>query len=156
MRKLFADLFLIVAAMLLPSSCAKQDTDGSNILTGEWKLEEVGGIPATDLIYGGLDIYLVFSKELSFEIFQRLEGGDKYVRHTGSYTFDGIVAAGSYSDGAPWATDYRINVNGDTLTMTGNSEDYVYVRASVPEAVRSSAIDSPEFRSASVSGGRFL
>ena len=53
MRKLFADLFLIVAAMLLPSSCAKQDTDGSNILTGEWKLEEVGGIPATDLIQDG-------------------------------------------------------------------------------------------------------
>lgn len=159
MRKLFADLFLIAAAMISLASCTRQGHDEGNILTGEWKLEEVGGIPASDLIqdgYGGLDIYLVFSKDLSFEIFQRLEGGDKYVRHTGSYTFDGTVAAGSYSDGAPWGTDYRINVNGDILTMTGNSEDYVYVRTSVPEAVRSSAIDSPEFKSSSVSDNRFL
>ena len=138
-------IFAALCACLITPGCSKEPEKAD--ITGEWKLETVNAVPASELStdgYGGLDIYVSFSADMVFEIFQRLNGGTSYCRYSGTYNI--IVpdtATGSYSDGNSWGAEYKvwISEDGDTLVMTGDGDECIYSRCVIPEEVRSSALE---------------
>lgn len=149
-------LVLTAAAAIAAVSCGKDTgNDNNSLIGGEWKLTEVGGVPASDLLqdeHGGLDVYLAFNADGTFETFQRLGSSLRYVRYSGTYRVNGTVATGTYEDGTPWGAEYGVGVvsgaDGSTvLVMTGNGEDCRYSSTAVPESVRANAVAPFAFKS---------
>lgn len=145
----FCALFLCVpcACVALLSSCGKEPTAdaGSKGLEGEWQLESFADVPASE---EEIAVYIKFEKG-RFELFQKL-GGGHYSKYDGTYSVSGSVLSGKYSDGVAFGSNYRIEIEGDAMTMhsiatsssqTSVSEVCVYVRASIPDSVRRDAAD---------------
>ena len=59
-------------------------------------------------------------------------------RYTGTYTFDGTVLDGVYSDKSTWKEAKNVTIDGDILTAVGvkTGETITYVRKLVPATVR--------------------
>lgn len=145
MKKHIIRLLLPVLAVAAAVSCSEKTGDTSSILEGEWKLTEMGGIPVSELAndtVGGLDIYVAFYGNGSFETFQRLMDSGRYVRYSGTFTVSGDTANGTYDDGVAWGAPYtvRLEEGNSVLVMTANGEDCVYGRQAVPEDVRANAV----------------
>ena len=156
MKKTIMKLVLPLAAAFAAVACGKDTgNDNSSLIGGEWKLTEVGGIQASDLLkdeHGGLDVYLAFNADGTFETFQRLGSSLRYVRYSGTYRVDGTVATGTYEDGTSWGADYGVSVESGAdgslvLVMTGNGEDCRYSSTPVPESVRTNAVAPFAFKS---------
>lgn len=154
-------ILCIIASLMV--SCGKKGDDAVDI-SGEWKLESVGGIPADDIFHdsiGGLDRYICFGTDGSFETFERLVEGNRYMRYSGSYSVTGTAASGTYSDGSAWGAIYsvRIEQDGSVLVMSASEEDCVYKKTAVPSEVRSNSTEAADLKSASEETGypdRFL
>lgn len=163
MKNIFIRFSAFVAAAVLLISCGSDDKkkDGTDI-SGEWKLESVGGVSASELSkdkIGGLDVYISFGTDGTFETFQRLVDGKLYMRYDGTYSVVGITATGSYSDGALWGSSYSVKVEGgETLVMSAAGEDCVYKKTGIPAEVRSQAVSGVDLKSVSDTQlpGKFL
>lgn len=142
----FCALFLCIpcVCVALLSSCGKEPTADSGLkgLEGEWKLESFADVPAAD---EEMDVYVKFEKG-RFELFQKL-GGGHYSKYDGTYSVSGSVLSGKYSDGVAFGSTYRVEIEGDAMTMHSQTstasaaEVCVYVRSSIPDSVRKDAAD---------------
>ena len=154
MNKLIFKLMVPVLALTAAVSCNQKEHIDYDLLSGDWKLTTLGGVPVEDLGLdkdgGSLDVYISFDGAGSFETFQRLSDSDRYVRYDGWYSVSGSVASGQYSDGVMWATDYVVSYENDNLIMTGGTETCVYARAQIPSEVRDDAV--PPFWTRSADG----
>lgn len=163
MKNIFIRFSAFVAAAVLLISCGQNDKkkDGADI-SGEWKLESIGGVPASELSkdsIGGLDVYLSFATDGTFETFQRLVDGKVYMKYDGTYSVVGVTATGSYSDGSLWDDSYSVRVEGgETLVMTAGGYDCVYKKTGIPAEVRSQAVSGVDLKSVSETQlpGKFL
>lgn len=139
---------MTVLAAIMAVGCSRET--GVNI-TGEWKLVSVGGVPVANL--GGeddeLSVYVSFGGS-SFETYQKKTGGERYIRYSGTYAQDGDKVSGTYSDGQPWAASYSVAVKDGTLTMLAGNEECVYASSSIPDKVRSEAVDAVMLKSSAV------
>ena len=65
-------------------------------------------------------------------------GDGAFRKYTGTYTFDGTLLDGVYSDKAPWKEAKTVTIDGDSLTAVGvkTGETITYVRKLVPATVR--------------------
>lgn len=105
---------------------------------GSWKLSTYCGKAAE------FDVYMVLNEDYSFTLYQR-NGSYEITKLTGTYTFDATtnIFGGEYTDGVAWATTYALEeVDDDTLTWsnTANADEVsVYVKADVPESIKSKA-----------------
>ncbi len=139
MRRLLkaaAALMLMVSAI----ACKKDGGDPAMVdMSGEWKLSTLNGT-GTDSMFGGegLDIYLYFGSDGSFETFERLQDSEMYAHYSGTYSISGYTASGTYSDGTSWGASYTVSLSEDgaTLTMTAGSEECVYAKTAIPSEVR--------------------
>ncbi len=128
--------------MAVLAACEKENR--VSLVYGEWKLESWYGQPT-----GGdvpTDVYLSFSTDGSFEIFQKLGDAGHYSAFTGTYGITGDGALyGIYSDGKSWAGNYDFSVDGDRLTLENTDEAVqgacIYVRTTIPASVRKDADD---------------
>lgn len=145
LNRLSSGIISLAAIVMLasgPVSCKKEEKKDQ--LSGEWKLTSLNGVSVSELSTEDgrdYDVYVSFSQD-GFETFQRKVGGDRYVRYYGTYQSDGTTVSGKYSDGAAWAETYSISVDGNVLTMTGQSNVCVYDKTEIPASVRSTAIDA--------------
>ena len=163
MKNIFIRISAFLAAAVLLLSCGSDNKNGKDVtdISGEWKLESVGGVSASELVkdeIGGLDVYISFS-DGSFETFQRIVDGNVYVRYDGTYTVDGATATGAYSDGTLWGASYTVKVEGgETLVMSAAGEDCVYKKTGIPADVRSQAVNGVDLKSVSDTElpGKFL
>lgn len=109
----------------LGTSCEKEDYPA--LIEGEWHY-------ATD----ECDIYISFTSEGSFELFQRL-GEGRYRLYNGSWRLKEETLSGEYNDGNPWGSSYKVSFEGsDKMTLTANNgskEAITYTRKSIPEEV---------------------
>ena len=138
---------ILLAVFAIPSFTACSDqNDGNSILVGEWCYAE-----------DDVEVYMAFSKNGKFELYQKM--GEEYIRYyyTGTYEFDGEILTGMYTGYIPFAHDYKVSRSGDKLTLTSVSEpDYkvTYTKKSIPEEVKTHFL--PVTKSAEVAPVPFL
>ena len=74
---------------------------------------------------------------MTFQLFQKV-GDGAFRRHIGTYTFDGTLLDGVYSDKTEWKEAKTVTIDGDVLTAVGvkTGETITYVRKLVPATVR--------------------
>lgn len=137
MRKIRIYSALIMLLGLV--ACSKSGKVATEI-EGDWKLESYYGFDAAGATVPA-EVYIRFS-DGQFELFQKL-GGGHFDRYSGTYTCDGNVLSGNYSDGKTWASEYFVSFSDGSMTLKQyvNDAEYVcvYVRTSIPESVRTDA-----------------
>lgn len=131
-----------IAAAILTSSCSKAAEDEANII-GEWHLTGIEVPTKVEEPYG-LSVYISFSEDSSFEIYEKLQEG-RYRKYNGNYNLKDNVLTGTYSDDSPLnGVSYKVKTSGNTLTLTQSdtpNEVTTYIRESIPEEVRETAIE---------------
>ena len=119
---------ILLAVFVLPSFTACSDqNEGNSILVGEWCYSE-----------DDVEVYMAFSKNGKFELYQKM--GEEFIRYyyTGTYEFDGEILTGMYTGYIPFAHDYKVT----------------YTKKSIPEEVKTHFI--PVTKSAEVAPVPFL
>lgn len=143
MKQIMRLSILAVCALMLV--CCNKTKEHPLDIVGEWKLENINGVPASSLATdgtGGLDIYVSFASDKTFETFQRLHDGTSYYRYSGTYAIAGHnIVSGRYADGNSWGAEYSVSLEDGFLVMTGEGDECVYISTSIPEDVRSSSLD---------------
>ena len=121
---------LAVAAVLAFASCVKSEDSIIMELAGDWYYETVEADTP-------VQVYVSFAKDMTFELYQKV-GDGAFRKYTGTYTFDGTLLDGVYSDKAPWKEAKSVTIDGDSLTVVGvkTGETITYVRKLVPATVR--------------------
>ena len=121
---------LAVAAVLAFVSCVKSEDAVVKELAGDWYYETVEADTP-------VQVYVSFAKDMTFELYQKV-GDGAFRKYTGTYTFDGTLLDGVYSDKAPWKEAKTVTIDGDSLTAVGvkTGETITYVRKLVPATVR--------------------
>ena len=121
---------LAVAAVLAFASCVKSEDSIIKELAGDWYYETIEADTP-------VQVYVSFAKDMTFELYQKV-GDGAFRKYTGTYTFDGTLLDGVYSDKAPWKEAKSVTIDGDSLTVVGvkTGETITYVRKLVPATVR--------------------
>ena len=121
---------LAVAEVLAFASCVKSEDAVVKELAGDWYYETVEADTP-------VQVYVSFAKDMTFELYQKV-GDGAFRKYTGTYTFDGTLLDGVYSDKAPWKEAKSVTIDGDSLTAVGvkTGETITYVRKLVPATVR--------------------
>lgn len=99
-------------------------------LSGDWYYETVeSDVP--------VQVYVSFANDMTFQLFQKV-GDGAFRRYIGTYTFDGTLLDGVYSDKTEWKEAKTVTIDGDVLTAVGvkTGETITYVRKLVPATVR--------------------
>ena len=123
-------LLYILAAALMIAGCNK---DGGKSLDqtilGEWH--------STSISVNG-DIYLSFSEDKTYELYQKI-GEGAYRLYRGTWNIEEGILTGKYNDGESWAASYDASVQDKTLTLTSKNdaaEVSTYTACEIPEEVR--------------------
>ena len=130
MKTIINKILLVAAAVLVFASCTKSEEAVVKKIAGDWYYETTeSGIP--------VQVYVSLSKDMSFELYQKV-GEGAFRRRTGTYTFDGTIIDGVYSDKTTWKEAKSVTVDGDVLVMVGveTGETISYIRKLVPATVR--------------------
>ncbi|MBP5210645.1 MAG: hypothetical protein J6Z27_02255 [Bacteroidales bacterium] len=141
--KRIAVIFLVCLAI---TGCGEKFPAANYDVTGSWLLTKMES--STKAIVVGsetVDVYIEFLSSGQFNIYQ-MKGAGRYYHYTGTWTRTNNIVTGSYSDGTPWACDYRVfkETEGKTLTMTANNttrEKMTLISAKIPDNIRQEAID---------------
>lgn len=130
MKGIVNKIMLAVAAVLAFASCVKSEDSIIKELAGDWYYETVEADTP-------VQVYVSFAKDMTFELYQKV-GDGAFRKYTGTYTFDGTLLDGVYSDKAPWKEAKSVTIDGDSLTAVGvkTGETITYVRKLVPATVR--------------------
>lgn len=130
MKGIVNKIMLAVAAVLAFASCVKSEDAVVKELAGDWYYETVEADTP-------VQVYVSFAKDMTFELYQKV-GEGAFRKYTGTYTFDGTLLDGVYSDKAPWKEAKTVTIDGDSLTAVGvkTGETITYVRKLVPATVR--------------------
>lgn len=130
MKGIVNKILFAAAAVLALASCVKSEEALVKKLSGDWYYETVeSDVP--------VQVYVSFAKDMTFQLFQKV-GDGAFRRYTGTYTFDGTVLDGVYSDKSTWKEAKTVTIDGDVLTAVGvkTGETITYVRKLVPATVR--------------------
>lgn len=131
-------LYMLAAlALLMTTGCKKEGkpVDYKGLLPGEWHCAAVES---------GADVYVSFEKDGDFDLYQML-GEGRYRHYTGSWSIEGNILSGTYSDGTAWGSSYKMSFSGkDSMVLTaqnGSEEVVTYSRESIPSEVKEDCID---------------
>ena len=130
MKGLINKIFSAVVAALAMVSCVQSDEMLLEDVLGDWYYESAeADMP--------LQIYVSFAKDRSFQLFQK-DGEGAFRRYVGTYTYDGTVLDGVYSDKVQWKEAKMVSREGDILVLKGvdSGETISYVRKTIPATVR--------------------
>lgn len=154
-------LLIGLAAAFALSGCGDSSKDtpgpgpegGDGSVIGTWHMVSWSTLAAAD-------IYVSFSDEGSFKLYQRLYTPE-YVYLDGTYSYNDRTLSGVYSGNIPWGSSYRASFNTDgtrmTLTSTSREDDVaVYVKAEIPAEIISGAVKPAQRSRASEELLRFL
>ena len=126
----------MIFAALLIAGCGNKEEKKSlaEQLVGDWHSTSLTMSDA--YTYSG-EVYIGFSADNTFELYQKV-GEGAFRRRTGTYTFDGTIIDGVYSDKTTWKEAKSVTVDGDVLVMVGveTGEAISYIRKLVPATVR--------------------
>lgn len=117
----------IVLLVFLCASCKKSKPEVpvvplSEQIVGTWELCDIEVTKAAILGDEIVDITIVFSESNTFIIEQML-GSGRPVTYTGAWSMIDDVISGTYSDGNKWASDYKVSIDEDMLTLIPSVEN---------------------------------
>ncbi len=133
-------IYMIVAVAVL-AGCEKKPAGKDEPKTFEQMVAGEWHCTPTDI---KADIYVSFTSEGGFELYQQItEGAHRLYRGTWAVASEeqGIIT-GKYNDGEKWASDYVVTFSTDKKTMTlapvevTTPVEYVYTRAEIPAEVK--------------------
>ena len=130
MKGIVNKILFAAAAILALASCVKSEEALVMKLSGDWYYETVeSDVP--------VQVYVSFANDMTFQLFQKV-GDGAFRRYIGTYTFDGTLLDGVYSDKTEWKEAKTVTIDGDVLTAVGvkTGETITYVRKLVPATVR--------------------
>ena len=130
MKGIVNKILFAAAAILALASCVKSEEALVKKLSGDWYYETVeSDVP--------VQVYVSFANDMTFQLFQKV-GDGAFRRYIGTYTFDGTLLDGVYSDKTEWKEAKNVTIDGDVLTAVGvkTGETITYVRKLVPATVR--------------------
>ncbi len=130
MKGIVNKILFAAAAILALASCVKSEEALVKNLAGDWYYETVeSDVP--------VQVYVSFANDMTFQLFQKV-GDGAFRRYIGTYTFDGTLLDGVYSDKTEWKEAKTVTIDGDVLTAVGvkTGETITYVRKLVPATVR--------------------
>lgn len=126
MKKIIYMTLALISIAIMGTGC-KKDKIQTDVI-GEWHC-----------VAGECDIYLGFSQDNTFELYQKL-GEGRYYLYKGAWSADKDIISGQYNDGTPWGSSYQVTMKGpDNMTMTatnGSGEVNTYTREAIPEKVK--------------------
>ena len=130
MKTIINKILLVAAAVLVFASCTKSEEAAVKKIAGDWYYETTESDTP-------IQVYVSLSKDMTFELYQKI-GEGAFRRRTGTYTYDGTIIDGVYSDKTVWKEAKSVTVDGDVLVMVGveTGETVSYVRKLVPATVR--------------------
>jgi len=126
-------LLIVMASAMFFTGCKKEEsTDMSDVLVGQWSLEMY--VPTTKGIMIGsepVSVLISFYDNKRFKLDQRI--GQAFMESfDGTWSLDGTLLSGIYSDNKPWGSKYEISFrdNDNVLEMktVTTQESYVYQR----------------------------
>ena len=128
MKKYFA---IFAVALLALVGCEPILTPGgSSDIDGQWHIVEWNGEAPE------FDVYIDFNNG-ELDIYQQVY--TLYYEHfEGTYTTNDNIITGSYADGSSWASGYKYEVDGDSLTLYSQEDQSVvsvYERCEIPQSV---------------------
>lgn len=129
-------LFILISVLGLICSCKEKDNGPKTMqekLCGEWH-----SISLPEGLQFKADIYLSFSSDGVFELFQMIDDG-AYRLYRGTWELEGSTLSGEYSDGEPWASSYDVVMNDKTMSLTSQNESAektIYESCTIPDKVR--------------------
>lgn len=133
-------IIAVLLLLLLGTAACRKDKNPDGGIFGEWKQVSYTG----DDDAAGAEVYLNFRPDCTFEMFQKL-GAGHFAAYIGTFSLDGELLSGTYSDGTSFGGKYIVKVDGDRMTMTESNVaapgEYVYTRCSIPDSVRGDASD---------------
>jgi len=124
-------LYLSLAALLALSGC-KKEPSLSELVLGEWRGT---GLSAD------AGVYLYFAPDGTFELYQKLDG-ETFELRRGTWSVEGNMISGIYNDRQPWATTYKVSVEGKELTLAAQNEGgetNIYYKTEIPGYIKESA-----------------
>lgn len=135
MKRIISNIIFATVIAFGLVSCTKTDKN-MEAIAGEWHWQGTeGGVE--------IDIWIGFNEDGTFELYQQIPGladddQGRYRRYDGTFTFDGTLLNGRYSDGTYWKHSYSVTVSGDRLKMDYVGEDYslTYEKKAIPFNVR--------------------
>lgn len=127
-------LYMLSAALLLIACGEKSGGKESepaleDLICGEWHSSSVT-IDA--------DIYISFSEDKSFELYQKV-GEGAYRLYRGKWNIEENILTGKYNDGEDWAASYEVIINDKTLTLTSKNdaaEESTFRKENIPAEVK--------------------
>ena len=145
--KRIVNIFIAALLVSFATSCEKEAKVGKG-LVAEWKLVEMTGYEASELP----EVYIEFTSADEFVIYQKVGDVARFRRYNGTYSVDGSIVSGKYSDKKAWGSDYRasLEADGSVLVMTalekdkqgnvtGDGEVCKYVKASLSQDEKDAA-----------------
>lgn len=133
---------MLIAAclLLLAAACGKDPEPGpaKADIVGEWQL--TGAATKATVAGQTVNVYVAFTADGKFELYQQL-GQGWYQYYSGTWALsDGNILSGQYSDGNPWGSEYAVEQNGNTMTLTtaageGRETD-TYTKTTIPDSVK--------------------
>ena len=130
MKTIINKILLVASAVLVFASCTKSEEAAVKKIAGDWYYETTESDTP-------IQVYVSLSKDMTFELYQKI-GEGAFRRRTGTYTYDGTIIDGVYSDKTAWKDAKSVTVDGDVLVMVGveTGETVSYVRKLGPATVR--------------------
>lgn len=124
---------------------------GGGTVVGEWHLVSWSSLSAAD-------VYLSLAENGTFELYQRLTK-PVYEHFDGTYRYADGTLSGVYGDGVAWGASYRVSfgAGGSQMTLTAGADDVaVFVKAAIPEEIRSGELGAKASARTSEEAPRFL
>lgn len=145
-------LYTILAAFILVS-CGGNGNNGNNgevpgpgpepIVPAEPTLQEkICGEWHTSNNQATADIYVSFTKDGAFELYQKI-GDGAYRLYRGKWGVEDNVISGKYNDGNDWACSYEVEMGSESMTWTSQNdfaEKNVYNKAEIPASVKDNCV----------------
>ncbi len=136
MKKYIAFIIAAVLALPLMFSCKKDSRpDIASGVTGQWHLTSWNGKTPK-----GFDVWMELSADGTFTLWQQTATA-AYSRLDGTFTSEGNILDGIYTDGTEWSSTYSYSLSeSDTklvlVSLNDESVTSIYSREEIPESVR--------------------
>lgn len=130
-------LIIFIAVLLTLAGCRKEPQKKAIDISGDWCLVELETKSATigDV---AVEVYLKFN-DGRFFLYQKV-GEGRFRAYEGTYTLTSDLLEGTYSDGKPWGTSYKVSLEDDLMTLSSLGEQSTYRKSVIPsealEAIR--------------------